>query len=926
MAIIDNEKQTLGQALKNSLPHAKAVAASQVNLDKSETVVKQRCQVAKTGNTQAADNNPATQIQQKPLLDATPDPFKIFVRILCELYAEADGEKVKSPRDISNGRFSNLAYQLDAIKQGLECIKKNNGVIIADVVGLGKSVIASALAYNLNMPRTIIITPPHLKRQWHDYVADFQIHNAIVTSAGKIETLHAKYAKSASETLYIIDEAHRYRNEDTDTYTYLHQLTRSNPNNKVILLTATPYNNHPRDVYAMIKLFQTPSRSTINVVDNLGLRFANLIAEYNKLEKAGKRQMTAEIKRELQELAKNMRTMIEPVVIRRSRIDLAEIKTYAQDLKQQKISFPKVHDPEIISYELGALSELYRDTLKKIGTDTFTGAKYKPLTYLVNPEAFTKTYQSIFNFNLTQQLNMAKLARRLFVMRFESSKYAFRATLENMSKSLESTIRWWDEHAVVPISDQLNRLDPDKLTDVEDIEDLMNDLDDGELLDDVKKKGLAIPRDMFKPEFIADVKADLLLLQKIKAMWFPSKEIGLDPKQEKIEAQVSKLLKAQPERKVVIFTSFADTAKYVAAQFKKHGLERTLLYTGASTSNLKTTVAANFDASYPLTKQKNDYDIIIATDALSEGFNLHRAGVIINYDIPYNPTRVIQRVGRINRINKKMFEELFIYNFFPTVIGEDVVNIKGISSLKMLLINSVVGSDTKTLTADESLESYFTRQYREADQDNAERSWDNEYRNIYNSLKQNQKLLEEVKNIPERAKIVRKNSAGLAVAFAKRGNGALFVIAKPGKRTASIAPPEDALKYFQAEAKEKAEAADPELETKFEILQKEINKPFELPRMIGKRGKALDIVEALRDAYAPEVEYLSDLYDTIRKYDDLSDGELQVITKLKLTDIEKAVMALKEKLPPYYLKNIRKKVEAVEGARETIMFTEDLRK
>lgn len=898
--------------------------------DEFESNFEKMWQDADTISIQTIDSNDdfLNEIQKRLWIHATPTPYKVFIRILCELYANTDSEEVKSPSDISSGGFSDFAYQLDAIKQGLDCIKKNNGVIIADVVGLGKSVIASALAYNLDLPRTIIVTPPHLKRQWQEYVADFQLRGAVVESGGKIKDLHAQYANSDRETLFIIDEAHRYRNEDTDTYTCLHQLTRSNPNNKVILLTATPYNNHPRDVYAMIKLFQTPSRSTINVVDNLGLRFSMLIAQYNRLEKEGKHQMTIEVKKKLEELAKIMRTMIEPVVIRRSRIDLKEIKAYADDLKRQNIAFPKVNDPELISYELGGLSDLYRETLEKIGTDTFSGAKYRPLTYLRDPEAFSNKYQSIFEFNLTQQLNMAKLARRLFVMRFESSKYAFKSTLDNMSKSLESTIRWWNEHGVVPISDKLNRLDPDKVEDVEDIEDLMNDLDDGELLDNVRSKGLAIPKEMFKPEFIEDVRSDLVLLQNIKTMWFPNADTGFDPKQEEVERQIAKMLAEQPDRKIVIFTSFADTAFYVAEQLMKHGFDRTLQYTGSSTMALKNAVAENFDASYPMNKQKNNYDIIVATDALSEGFNLHRAGIVINYDIPYNPTRVIQRIGRINRINKKMFDELFIYNFFPTVIGEDVVNIKGISSLKMLLINNVVGSDTKTLTADEDLKSYFARQYHEANKDNEERSWDNKYRNIYNSIRHDKNLLADIQDIPERTRIIRRGQTidGLGVSFAKRGNSSLFAVAMPNDKQAAIVSPEEALAYFEATVDEKAEEGDSQLDDKFSVLRAEIMKPFELPKMVGNRGKALDIIEALRSAYTPETDYLSDLYDTIKNYDDLSDGELQIITKLKLTDLEKAVETLKEKLPAYYLSNIREKVENIERSSEIIVFTEDLRK
>lgn len=142
---------------------------------------------------------------------------------------------------------------------------------------MGKSVIASAVARNLDVPRTFIITPPHLLQQWRDYVVDFGIRGAVVESGGKIEMLHHQYAHSDKPALFIIDEAHRYRNELTNDYQFLHQLTRSNAENKVILLTATPYNNRPQDLFAMVKLFQTPSRSTIHSVDNLSFRFHEMV-------------------------------------------------------------------------------------------------------------------------------------------------------------------------------------------------------------------------------------------------------------------------------------------------------------------------------------------------------------------------------------------------------------------------------------------------------------------------------------------------------------------------------------------------------------------------------------------------------------------------------------------------------------------------
>ena len=120
----------------------------------------------------------------------------------------------------------------------------------------------------------------------------------------------------------------------------------------------------------------------------------------------------------------------------------------------------------------------------------------------------------------------------------------------------------------------------------------------------------------------------------------------------------------------------------------------------------KEQIRANFDAGLKASLQRNDFHILVATDAISEGYNLHRAGAVFNYDIPYNPTRVIQRIGRINRINKKVFDELYIYNYFPTEVGETETRTKEISTLKMALIHAIMGEDTKALTKDEEVKAY----------------------------------------------------------------------------------------------------------------------------------------------------------------------------------------------------------------------------
>ncbi|MCL2556004.1 MAG: SNF2-related protein [Firmicutes bacterium] len=870
------------------------------------------------------------KLKERLYIFAQPSPYSVYARILFELYKPLDNCRVQSPSQITGGKFSNLKYQVDAIKYGVDCVNKNNGVIIADVVGLGKSIIASAIARNLDMDKTVIIVPPHLVDQWEEYNQDFGLRGAKVYSSGKIEEAYKRYAADNQPILYIIDEAHRYRNELSEAYMQLHQLTRSNPDNKVILLTATPYNNRPHDVFALIKLFQSPSRSTIRSVDNLGVSFASLFAEYAKLEKEGKQGRNEIIDEKLKDLSQKLRVLIEPVIVRRSRIDLTEVKEYADDLKAQGVAFPKVVGPKVVEYDLGEIRELYLDTLDKLSVE-HTCARYNAANYLNNHAEFMDTYGDFFEATDIRlfQKNLAQFMKRLLVMRFESSKDAFRKTLSSLIDSYENIIKWWDK-GFVPIKKAGYLGDPSDMdiTDVDEILDAVSD-PDNEPLDaaKAKKEGMKFKRELFKTDYIDAVKNDIQLLSAIRDKWFAGGKIGADPKFDEVKSHIDKLQKENKGRKIVIFSSFSDTAEYIKDLLEKHNY-RALLYKGGLAKTQRQIVKQNFDASHNAAEQVNDFDIIVATDALSEGFNLNRAGVIINYDIPYNPTRVVQRIGRINRINKKMFDNIFIYNFFPTDIGEGNTRIKGISTLKMLLINNIVGSDTKTLTPDETLESYFKNQYEEADKGSNDKSWDNEYRNTYNAIKHNVELERDAAAIPERVKIVRKGKAtDVAISFAKRGDNVLFALAESDSIEAEILPADKVLGFFKADKDEKGFKLDENLDAKFAKLRKAIAKPPSKVKLDKRKGKAIDNVEKLLLLCVAQKNYLTDLIESIRVYDDLSDGELKYLAaiKVKKSDACKVVDKIKELIPEHYLMQIKNKAESIDSITEIIMFTEDLR-
>lgn len=286
-------------------------------------------------------------------------PYAMFIRVLQEYFSQPDDKNLLKPSDITDGTYTDLKYQIDAVQMAMKAIENHDGVIIADVVGLGKSIIASTVARNLNL-RTIIVSPPHLKQQWEEYRDQFGF-TASIFSSGKIESALDHYrmiVRNNEQFLIIVDEAHKYKNEEIRDYSILHDLCMGN---KVMLLTATPFNNRPNDIFSMLKLFQIPSKSTLKTVDNLGAAFRELIKNYEDIADAQRKKTMSEdeIKTESQRIAKQIRSIISPLVIRRSRLDLDEIPAYKADLKAQNIKTVIPEDPVSLTYNLGKEKDLF---------------------------------------------------------------------------------------------------------------------------------------------------------------------------------------------------------------------------------------------------------------------------------------------------------------------------------------------------------------------------------------------------------------------------------------------------------------------------------------------------------------------------------------------------------------------------------------
>ena len=374
-----------------------------------------------------------------------------------------------------------------------------------------------------------------------------------------------------------------------------------------------------------------------------------------------------------------------------------------------------------------------------------------------------------------RQANVAKFMRRLLVRRFESSEYAFRMSLEYMIGSSRQILKWIEGKGKMPVYKKGN---------LPDVDDFYKTDDDGnDLITDTyekyEKRGFfEIDMKYIKESFVEDIKADMALLLEIQKKWFGEDgTIMSDPKLESFKGILDKQIAKDPQRKIIVFTEFADTADYLGAALQAYGLP-VFKYTSADASQAnKNTINANFNAGEKKEYQRDDYKILVATDAISEGYNLHRAGTVINYDIPYNPTRIIQRIGRINRVNKKVFNQLYIYNYFPTDVGESETRTKEISTLKMAMIHAIMGEDTKVLTKDEEIQSYFLEQYRKEMAKSEEVSWDVKYQKLLNAAKGTD-FYEEAMQLPHRARTgrsVEKARSGVLM-FGKKGNDFVFKI------------------------------------------------------------------------------------------------------------------------------------------------------
>ncbi|MDP8245154.1 MAG: helicase-related protein [Candidatus Hinthialibacter antarcticus] len=570
--------------------------------------------------------------------------------------------------------FKRLKYQEEAVLSAKKVLEEYGGIFLSDVVGLGKTYMAALLAQQIN-GRSLVIAPPHLldkhnRGSWPNVFGDFRVPHTDFESIGKIEDLLNR--DISKYTNVFIDESHRFRTE-TKTYEMLAQICRGK---RVILVSATPLNNKPRDILSQIKLFQTGKNSTIPNVRNLEAFFSRLEKNLNGLDRQKDRERYFIV---VQSNAQKTRDQIlKFLMVRRTRNEI--MKYYGDDLKLQGMKFPDVADPHPLFYQLNQKeNDIFLQTIQLLTVD-FKYARYVPLAYYEGKREQRE---------IQGQRNLAQFMKILFVKRLESSFYAFRHTLDRFINTYERVIEEFHNGAVYISKKHINKIfELLEAGNSEAIEELVEN-----------EKAERLNADDFSDNFIIDLENDLKILKKIKKLWV---QIKRDPKWEAFCDQL-RSDEDLKENRLIIFTESKETAEYLQEKLNSETKNRILLFTGGSHDSVRKEVIANFDArAY---KPKSDYRILVCTEVLSEGVNLHRANVVINYDIPWNPTRLIQRVGRVNRVDTE-FPKIHTYNFFPTEESNDIIKLKEAAEAKIHAFIEMLGADARLLTEGEEIKSH----------------------------------------------------------------------------------------------------------------------------------------------------------------------------------------------------------------------------
>jgi superfamily II DNA or RNA helicase len=706
-------------------------------------------------------------------------PFEIYVKSLYEFFR--GHELTEGEWELKESKMYNILdqYQKEGYHALMKIASRYNGAFLCDSVGLGKTFVGLMLLERLLLKdnkRVVLLVPKSARKPvWESkikkYMPDilegflpFKIinHTDLTRQASSKNWPQIMDQICKQAEVILIDESHHFRNRHTSRYQKLFDIAEDK---KIILLTATPVNNTLFDLLHQIELF---SRRDERYFSDAPLGIHSLRGHFIRLEKYIQNELSSIEELEAVPIGADdaqetlaADELLQELVVQRSR---AYVKESQEKTEGRKVTFPDRKPPTVISY---SLEETYGNLLKNLkkafnkNNPLLTLAVYYPLAYYKGSD------DSIDPMVQGRQKQVVGLIRTLLLKRFESSRTAFQNSCEDLLIRLlafcrkhngKLCCRWENQHEELLTYIRKHYEERGKL----DEEDLEEDVLPEEILEGIEQ--------LSEDEYDVNAIVQETILDMDQLLVFIKDLMDIkDKKDDKIEELV-KTLKTNEhlkKNKVIIFSEYLDTAQYIFKELKNRGFKN-IAEVDSSTSIDRGIIINRFSPYYNDLNSKDLEDkgleeirVLISTDVLSEGLNLQDATLLINYDLHWNPVRLMQRIGRVDRrlddsVEKKMIEDhpelkvsrgvVRFWNFLPPDEINDLLSLYQKVTHKTLAISKTFGIEgKKLLTPDDDYEAL--KQFNEGYEGSTTliEKMHLEYQDL---LKQNPDLLPRIKNLP----------------------------------------------------------------------------------------------------------------------------------------------------------------------------------
>ncbi len=621
-------------------------------------------------------------------------------------------------------------FQKDAVLGLINKLEKYNGCILADSVGLGKTFSALGVIkyYQERNKSILVLCPKKLGDNWKTFLNNYEdnpllkdrfnydvlYHTDLLREKGFSNGVDLSRINWANYDLIVIDESHNFRNNDarkekTTRYQKLLDIIRTGVKTKLLMLSATPVNNRFNDLKNQIALayegHTDEADEKLNISSSINTVLKKAQQTFNDWSKLPQEKRTS--KNLLRELNKNYDffKLLDSITMARSRKHIE--KYYDMEAIGK---FPTRLTPKSIRSNITDLEKVMsiEDIYKHLSS--FDMSVYSPFAYIFESrlEFYSNLYDSEVNDNsILKQANRESslkiLMRVNFLKRLESSVDSFRITLNNFITNIQNTISIIEKFE-----------NGDRTTHIADTQSVDTEYDDDWLDEEfsIGKKVKINLEDMDVTRWKQDLYSDLTIakniLEDMKKIT-PQHDIKLQTLKEQITHKLNNPINDN-NKKLIIFTAFADTANYLYEELKEfnsalglHSAKITGSGTNESTINIHKEFNNLLSHFSPLSKNKKlknrdeELDILIATDCISEGQNLQDCDTLINYDIHWNPVRIIQRFGRVDRIgSKNNFIQLI--NFWPQISLDEYINLKSRVETRMHMVDTTATGEDNVLT------------------------------------------------------------------------------------------------------------------------------------------------------------------------------------------------------------------------------------